>query len=202
MNKVTTQTIFIALGLITFLSGFNSTSIATIMPHIDFIFNSELYTFVFNSFILTSMIGLILSGVLIDLYGIRRILLIGLIIFAFSSYLCSISLSIYDIILYRTLQGLGAGILTTSAISYIAILFPPNIRSKKQSILAMIYGVSSLLAPVISIYLVNNYNWSIIFLINIPLTIISFIIVYFIVKETKITNVIKKHLIILVFYTF
>lgn len=178
--------LFYIFGFVTFLSGFNSTSIATVMPHIDFVYNSSLYSYVFNSFLFMSMLSLFLCGRLIDLYGVRIVLLTGLVIFTVASYLCSTSIDIYELIFYRGFQGFGAGALTISAISYIALAYPKHIRAKKQSTLAAIYGVSSVIGPILGIYILDNSSWKNIFLLNIPLSLICFIAVYILTKKEQV----------------
>ncbi len=149
------------------------------------------YSLVFTSFFIAQVVVIPICGKLSDIYGRRRFYIIGLVLFVIGSFLCGISQTMTQLILFRGLQGLGSGI--TMSLSFIVIgdLFPPAERGKYQGLMAATLGVSSILGPVIGGYLTDSLSWRWCFFIFIPLGILAIFLFLFFYPQLRIDR--QKH---------
>ncbi len=129
-----------------------------------------------NSYLLLTAMFAITGGKIGDRLGHRFTLMLGIIIFILSSFLCGISPSIEFLIGARALQGLGAALLIPSNIALFAALFPPNKRGGIMGLNASIGSVFMILGPLIGGYLTESFSWRWIFWINLPLATIELIL--------------------------
>src|SRR3989454_3251968 len=107
-----------------FMGAMESTVVATAMPKVvEALGNIQMYSWVFSGFLLTSTVTMPLWGRLSDLYGRRRMFLIGLTIFLAGSALSGLARDMLELIVYRMLQGLGAGSLITIGMTIVGDLY-------------------------------------------------------------------------------
>jgi EmrB/QacA subfamily drug resistance transporter len=172
------------LGLL--LSALDQTIIATAMPTVIRDLNGlNLYSWVFSIYMLTSTTGVPIFGKLADLFGRRLIYLIGMGLFILGSALCGLSQNMSELIIFRAIQGLGAGALMPISMTIIGDLFPPDKRGKMQGLFGAVFGLSSVIGPAVGGFLTDNISWHWIFYINLPFGILSAIVLGFSLKETK-----------------
>jgi EmrB/QacA subfamily drug resistance transporter len=126
-------------------------------------------SWVLTAFLLTTTIAAPLYGKLSDLYGRRRLLIIAIGVFLAGSVLCGLAQSMLSLILFRGLQGIGAGGLVTMVQAIVGDLVPPKDRSRYQSLLTVVFAVSSLAGPLIGGALTTYLSWRWIFYVNVPL---------------------------------
>ncbi len=162
-----------------FLSSLNQTIVSTGMPQIV----SDLggftrYTWVTTAFLITSTVVVPVTGKLIDMYGRKSLYVIGISIFTAGALLSGLSQTMTQIIIFRGLQGIGAGIMMVNAFTVIGDLFPPAERGKYQGLMSGVFGLSSIIGPPLGGFITDNLSWHWLFYINVPLGI--FIIVLFI----------------------
>ncbi|HVI69136.1 MAG TPA: MFS transporter, partial [Magnetospirillaceae bacterium] len=165
-----------------FLAALDQTIVGTALPKILSDFNAlQELTWVVTAYLLTSTIAVPIAGKLSDLYGRRKLLLVGIVIFALASLLCGTAQDITQLIAYRALQGVGGGILFANAFAIIGDLFDARERGKWQGIFGAVFGLSSLVGPLLGGFLTDGHavaglmtNWRWTFLINIPVAIASF----------------------------
>jgi EmrB/QacA subfamily drug resistance transporter len=180
--------VLIIAGLMTglLLGAMDQTIVATAGPTIIADLGGlSLYAWVFSAYILTQTVAMPIFGKLSDLYGRKRFFFIGLLIFMVGSILSGASQNIYELIIFRGIQGLGGGAFFPIALSVIGVTFPPELRGRVFGAFSAVFGIASVVGPQAGSYLVEAINWRWIFYINLPLGIISIILLSVALKETK-----------------
>ncbi len=152
-----------------FLAAMESTVVATAMPKVVASLGGvDIYSWVFSGFLLTSTVTMPLWGRLSDLFGRRRIYLTGLAIFLAGSALSGVSQDMTQLIAFRMLQGLGAGSLMTLGMTSIGDLFGLEERARMQGYVSGVWGIASLLGPLLGGLLADLASWRWVFYINLP----------------------------------
>lgn len=165
------RVVLITLGVMMslFMASMESTVIATAMPTIV----AELggigsYSWVFAIYMLTSTTVGPIFGKLSDIYGRRPIYMIAIGLFMVGSLLCGLAMSMPQLIAARAVQGLGAGGLLPLAFIIVGDIFTLEQRAKVQGLFSGVWGVSSVIGPLVGGFLVDRVSWHWVFLINIP----------------------------------
>ena len=127
-------------------------------------------------YLLANTVPLLITGRLGDRFGPKRVLIAGLVAFTAASTWSGFSTTAGELIAARTLQGLGAALMTPQTLSFITRLFPPEKRGVPISVWGAVAGVATLAGPVFGGLLVENVGWQWIFLINIPIGVVSLVI--------------------------
>jgi len=179
----------ILLGI--FLSALDQTIVGTALPRIvaDLNGTNELYTWVVTIYLLTATITGVFYGKLSDLYGRRLMLLVGVTIFLLGSALSGLSWNMESLIFFRGLQGIGAGALFPISLAVIGDLFTPAERGKYQGLFGAIFGLSSIIGPLLGGWLTDNgpgrllgisglTSWHWIFYVNLPIGAVTLYIIY------------------------
>lgn len=160
-----------------FLGAVEGTVVTTAVPTIVKELNGfELISWVFSLYLLTSAITTPIYGKLSDLYGRKRILSIGIIIFLIGSSLCGLSKTMHQLIAFRALQGLGAGAIFTVTYTIVGDVFDLSERPKVQGWISSTWGIASLIGPLLGGFLIDHLSWHWIFYINIPFGILSIVL--------------------------
>src|SRR5713101_648826 len=128
----------------------------------------SMYSWVFSGFLLTSTVTMPLWGRLFDLYGRRPAYLTGLTVFLVGSALSGLSRTMLELIVFRMLQGLGAGSLITIGMTIVGDLFRLERRAKMQGLISGVWGVASLVGPLLGGLLTDYVSWRWVFYINVP----------------------------------
>ena len=166
----------VLLGL--FLVALDQTIVGTALPRIvTDLGGNDLYTWVVTIYLLTSTITVPFYGKLSDIYGRRPMLMIGIVLFMAGSALSGLSQEMWQLILFRGIQGLGAGALFPIALAVIGDLFTPAERGKYQGLFGAVFGISFLIGPGLGGFLTDNVSWHWIFFVNLPVGIISLIVI-------------------------
>src|SRR6266545_2441080 len=152
-----------------FLAAMESTVVATAMPTvIASLGGIEIYSWVFSAFLLASTITMPVWGRLADQRGRRPTYLAGLALFLAGSALSGLSQSMTQLIVFRAIQGLGAGSLITIGMTIIGDLYGMERRAKMQGYFSSVWGVASLVGPLLGGILADTVSWRWVFYINIP----------------------------------
>lgn len=170
------QTLLIMLSVMLgiLLAALDQTVVGPAMPKIIGDLNGfEHYSWVFTIYLLTSTISVPIFGKLSDMYGRKWFYIGGVVVFLLGSILSGLSGDIFQLIAWRGLQGLGAGIITANAFAIIADVIPPAERGKWQGAFGAIFGLSSVVGPTIGGFLTDNLNWRWVFYVNLPVGIIA-----------------------------
>ncbi|WP_152394892.1 MDR family MFS transporter [Paenibacillus guangzhouensis] len=166
-TRITTGLLF---GLV--LASIDQTIVSTAMPTIaQDLGGLHLYSWVFAVYMLASTTTMPIYGKLADLFGRRHMYLIGLTIFLVGSLLCGIATTMLELVLYRGVQGLGAGALMPLSMTIAADIFPPERRGKFMGLFGTVFAISSIFGPTLGGILVDYVHWRWIFFINLPLGI-------------------------------
>ena len=157
-----------------FLGAMESTVVATAMPIVaKSLGGVEIYAWVFTAFLLTSTVTMPLWGRLSDLYGRRPTFLTGLAIFLVGTTLSGVAADMTQLIVFRALQGLGAGSLMTVGMTIVADLFGLERRAKMQGYISGVWGVASLVGPLVGGFLTDHVSWRWVFYINLPFGLLA-----------------------------
>ncbi|EXX84853.1 MFS transporter, partial [Paenibacillus darwinianus] len=175
-KKLTIMSAVIAAML---FAALNQTIISTALPRIvERLGGMEYYSWVFTVFMLTTSITTILVGKLSDIYGRKPFILIGIGVFVLGSLLCGLSGTIIQLIIYRGIQGLGAGMIMSTAFTVIGDLFAPRERGKWQGTMSAAFGLASVFGPTLGGYIVDHMEWHWVFWVFLPFGIIAFVMIW------------------------
>lgn len=165
-NRIILVTIGIMLSL--FLASMEATVVATAMPTIVAQLGGlEHYSWVFSAYMLASTTTVPLYGKLSDLYGRRKIYIIAMGLFLIGSVWCGVATNMTQLIFARGLQGIGAGGVTPIAFILIGEMFTLEQRSRMQGLFSGVWGISSIIGPLLGGYIVQQLSWHWVFLLNI-----------------------------------
>ncbi len=168
----------IAVMAAMFFAAINQTITSTAMPRIISILEGmDYYTWTINIYLLTSTIATILVGKLSDMFGRKPFILIGILLFIIGAFLTGTSSDVFQFIIYRGIQGIGAGIIQSTAFMAVGDLFPPRERSKWMGLMTAVFGFSSVIGPTLGGYLVDHMDWHWLFWIFLPLGIVAFVMI-------------------------
>ena len=152
----------------------DSTITTTAMPKIIASLGGlQYYVWPFTIYLTTVIISAMLSGKLSDFYGSKKTLIGALIIFVSGSVLCGFSHNMTELIIFRALQGLGAGIIVTVPKKIVAEMIPPRQRGKYMGLFGVAGGISSVVGPTLGGFITDSLGWQWIFFINVPIGIIA-----------------------------
>lgn len=168
-----------------FLVALDQTIIATALGKIVEDFNAfDSLSWIVTAYLLTTTITVPIAGKLSDLFGRRTILLIGVAVFGLGSLMSGLAGDVNQLIIWRALQGIGGGIITANAFTIIGDLFEARERGKWQGIFGAVFGLSSVIGPLLGGWLTDAHNlfglttdWRWTFFINVPVAILAFAII-------------------------
>ena len=153
-----------------FMIAIEATIVSTAMPQIaGQLGDLHLYSWVFSAFLLTQTALTVVFGKLSDLYGRKPVLLTGIAIFLIGSVLCGFAWSMPSLILFRLVQGVGAGAIQPVAMTVVGDLYSVQERGKIQGYLASVWGISSVFGPLAGGLIIQHFSWAWIFWINVPI---------------------------------
>jgi EmrB/QacA subfamily drug resistance transporter len=167
------------------LEALDQTVVGTAMPRIiGTLHGFDRYTWTVTAYLLGSTIMLPIAGTLSDLFGRKPFLLGGGAIFLVGSLFCGAAQSIDQLIAFRALQGLGAGIGISLVFASVSDIFPPEDRARWQGILGSVYGISSVIGPtlggwlaeygpLVPMFVTDGTRWRWVFFVNLPLGILA-----------------------------
>lgn len=181
MNKQASKTKPAVIGLLLglFVAALDQTIVATAMPTVvKELGGFELFVWVFSAYMIASVVATPIFGKLSDIYGRKRFFLLGLVVFLVGSILCGLSTSMTQLIIFRAIQGIGAGALMPITFAIIFDIFPPEKRGKMNGLFGAVFGLSSVFGPLLGAFFTDYIDWRWVFYINIPIGIVSFGLIY------------------------
>lgn len=169
-----------------FLAALEATVVGTAMPTaVGELGGVARYSWVFSAYLLTSTTTVPLYGKLADLYGRLRIYIVASVLFLLGSALSGAARSLDQLILFRALQGLGAGGVMPIAVTLIGDIFTLEERGRMQGLFSGVWGVSSLLGPALGGVITDLLSWRWVFYINVPFGIASSVLLLYFLKEER-----------------
>jgi EmrB/QacA subfamily drug resistance transporter len=167
------RAIFGSLMLVMLLASLDQTIVATALPTIVGEFGGlEHLSWIVTAYLLTTTIVTPLYGKLGDLFGRKIVLQSAILLFLIGSALCGLSRSMGQLIAFRALQGLGGGGLIVVAMAAVGDIFSPRERGRYQGIFGAVFGLSTVLGPLIGGFFVEHLSWRWIFYVNLPLGVV------------------------------
>lgn len=166
----------VLLGL--FLTALDQTIVGPVLPQIvTQLHGSDLYTWVVTAYLVTSTVTIPIYGKLSDLYGRKPLLLAGISLFLVGSALSGLSQEMWQLILFRGIQGLGAGSLFPISLAIIGDLFTPAERGKYQGVFGAVFGIAFIVGPGLGGFLTDNISWHWVFYVNLPIGFIALFVI-------------------------
>ncbi|KRK49090.1 EmrB QacA subfamily drug resistance transporter [Secundilactobacillus kimchicus JCM 15530] len=177
----------VAIFIATFMSAIEGTIVSTAMPTIvGDLQGVSLMNWVFSIFLLTNAIATPLYGKVADMLGRKRVFLFGLTVFVAGSVLSGLSTSMASLILWRAVQGIGAGSIMPISFTIIADIYPVEKRAKVMGFNGSAWGIASIVAPLLGGFIVDHLTWHWIFFINLPVGLLAFAMIAIFLKETRV----------------
>ncbi len=170
--------IFSALVLVLLLASLDQTIVSTALPTIV----SEIgglahLSWIVTAYLLATTVVVPLYGKLGDLYGRRIVLQVAVIIFLIGSALCGFAQNLPELIAFRIVQGLGGGGLIVTAIAVVGDIVPPRERGRYQGFFGGVFGLSTVIGPLLGGFIVEEFSWRWIFYINLPLGLLALAVI-------------------------
>ena len=164
------------MGLL--LASLDQTIVSTALTTISRDFHRvDLYSWVVTAYLLTSTASTPLYGKISDQFGRKRVFQTAILIFLAGSALSGLSQNMYQLIVFRGVQGLGAGGLMTLAFAIVADVIPMRERGRYQGYFGATFAVSSVIGPLVGGFLVDQASWRWVFYVNIPVGIVALIVI-------------------------
>jgi EmrB/QacA subfamily drug resistance transporter len=167
--------VFAGLVLVMLMAALDSTIVATALPTIvGDLGGLDHISWVVTAYLLAQTAVTPLYGKLGDLYGRKVVLQVGMAVFLIGSALCGLSQSLTELIAFRALQGLGGGGLIVSAQAAVGDVVPPRERGRYQGIFGAVFGLASVVGPLLGGFFTTSLSWRWIFYVNLPIGVAAF----------------------------
>jgi EmrB/QacA subfamily drug resistance transporter len=177
--------IMISVMAALFLVALDQTIIATALGKIVEDFNAfSSLSWIVTAYLITTTLTVPIAGKFSDLFGRRRILLIGVAVFVGASLMSGLSSNVTELIAWRAVQGIGGGIITANAFTIVGDLFAARERGRWQGLIGAVFGLSSVIGPLLGGWLTDGAHifgattdWRWTFFINVPVGIAAFVLI-------------------------
>jgi EmrB/QacA subfamily drug resistance transporter len=161
--------IYSGLMVALLLAALDQTIVATALPRVV----SELggitqYSWVFTAYMLGSTVTVPLYGRLGDVYGRKPLFIVSISIFLLGSALCGAAQNMVQLVVFRAIQGVGAGGIFPLTLAMVGMIVPPRDRGRYQGLIGSVFAAASIIGPLIGGFIVDNASWRWIFYVNLP----------------------------------
>ena len=161
--------IYSGLMVALLLAALDQTIVATALPKVV----SDLggitqYAWVFTAYMLGSTVTVPLYGKLGDAHGRKPLFIVAIVIFLVGSALCGLSQNMWELVVFRAIQGVGAGGLFPLTLAMVGMIVPPRDRGRYQGLVGSVFAGASIIGPLIGGFIVDNTSWRWIFYVNLP----------------------------------
>ncbi|HLI22689.1 MAG TPA: MFS transporter [Stellaceae bacterium] len=176
--------ILTASVVLIFMTGMEGTVVATAMPTIiSHLGGFDLFSWVFSGYFLAQGVTIPIYGRLADLYGRKRVLFFGLIVFVLGTTACGFAPNMLLLVTFRVVQGIGAGAVQPINQTLIGDLYAPAQRAKMAGFFSSIWGIAAIVGPVLGAFVIAVAAWNWVFWITVPIAAIGFALLAFALHE-------------------
>lgn len=167
-----------------FMAAVESTIVGTAMPTIvGDLGGFHLFSWVFAAYLLSQAVSTPVYGRLADLYGRKRVFFAGATLFLAGSAACGLAWGMVPLIVFRAIQGLGAGAIQPIAWTIIGDIYSAADRARMQGWLSSVFGVSAIAGPALGAFIVEHLHWSLVFWVNLPVGIAAVVMLALLLEE-------------------
>jgi EmrB/QacA subfamily drug resistance transporter len=168
----------------TFMAAVESTIVATAMPTIVADLGGfSLFSWVFAAYLLAMAVTIPLYGRLADIYGRKRVFAFGTSLFLIGTSLCGFASTMGMLVLFRAVQGFGAGAIQPIASTVVGDIYTPAERARVQGLISSVFGVSAIAGPALGAFIVEHLHWSLVFWVNLPIGVASIVMYRLFLQE-------------------
>jgi EmrB/QacA subfamily drug resistance transporter len=170
--------IYAGLMVALLLAALDQTIVATALPRVV----SELggisqYSWVFTAYMLGSTVTVPLYGKLGDAHGRKPLFIVAITIFLAGSALCGLAQNMVELVIFRAIQGVGAGGLFPLTLAMVGMIVPPRDRGRYQGLIGSVFAASSIIGPLVGGFIVDNTSWRWIFFVNLPVGVVALAVI-------------------------
>ena len=177
-NQASIKAVFGALFLALWLAALDQTVVSTALPTMVGELGGLTYlSWVVTAYLLTGTVVGPLYGKFGDLYGRKIVLQVAITVFLVGSALCGIAQNMLQLIVFRAMEGIGGGGLIVITLAVIGDLIPPRERGRYQGFFGAVFGVATIVGPLVGGFFVDHLSWRWIFFINLPTGILALIVI-------------------------
>ncbi|KAF9175172.1 hypothetical protein BGX21_007707 [Mortierella sp. AD011] len=187
--------VFVGLCLVLFMASLDQTIVSVLIPTLGRVFNAPQYiAWVGTSYLLTNTAMQPLYGKLSDIFGRKNTIVFAIFFFLLGSFICGISPNITALVIGRGIAGLGAGGMISLTMIIISDVVSLRDRGKYQGIIGAMFGISSVVGPLLGGVLAEKSSWRWAFYLNLPFGVVSTIAMVFILKLPAVTGTHREKL--------
>jgi EmrB/QacA subfamily drug resistance transporter len=174
--RTTRRLVMTGVMLAIFMVATDSYIVATAMPTIVADLGGfRLFSWAFAAFLLAQAVTIPIYGRLADLYGRKRVFFAGTSVFLLGSLLCGCAWDMGALVLFRAVQGIGAGAIQPIATTIIGDIYTPVERARMQGYVSGMYGVAAVIGPTLGAFVIEHVSWSLVFWVNLPIGAATFV---------------------------
>ncbi|MGC2198856.1 MAG: MDR family MFS transporter [Stellaceae bacterium] len=175
-DRTRRRLVMAAVMLAIFMVATDAYIVATAMPTIVADLGGfRLFSWVFTAFLLAQAVTIPIYGRLADLYGRKRVFFAGTSVFLLGSLLCGCAWSMQALVLFRALQGIGAGAIQPIVTTIIGDIYAPVERARMQGYVSGMFGIAAIIGPTLGAFVVEHVRWSLVFWVNLPIGAATFV---------------------------
>ena len=169
-------TLGVLLGI--FLAAVDGTIVSTAMPTVvGSLGGLQYYSWAFAAYMLFAAVSMPLYGRLADIYGRKKLFYVGVAVFVAGSVLCGLARDMLQLIAFRSVQGVGAGAMFAIPYTILGVVYPPEKRGKAIGLGSSVWGISSVLGPLLGFAVVETLGWRWVFFLGVPIGVAAVVLV-------------------------
>src|SRR3984885_7739763 len=173
LSRVQMNLVFVTVLLGMLLSALDQTIVSTALPTIvGDLGGAGHQSWVVTAYMLAETVSTVLAGKFGDLFGRKTVFQLGVLIFIIGSIFCGLANSMALLIAFRAVQGIGGGALTVTSTALIADVIPLRLRGQYQGALGAVFGVTTVIGPLLGGVFTDDLSWRWVFYVNVPIAVI------------------------------
>ncbi|MFL5920471.1 MAG: MDR family MFS transporter [Gaiellaceae bacterium] len=170
--------IYSGLMVALLLAALDQTIVATALPQVvSDLGGISQYSWVFTAYMLGSTVTVPLYGKLGDAHGRKPLFIVAITIFLVGSALCGLAQNMVQLVVFRAIQGVGAGGLFPLTLAMVGMIVPPRDRGRYQGLIGSVFAAASIIGPLIGGFIVDNTSWRWIFFVNLPVGVVALAVI-------------------------